>query len=81
MKMFISHKQEDTAIARAIANKLNSLGKDYYLDALDSTICGSGKRLTDHIKTALNGCTDIIVVMTERTRLSQWVFFEVGMAT
>ena len=81
MKMFISHKQEDTAIARAIANKLNSLGKDYYLDALDSTICGSGKRLTDHIKTALNGCTDIIVVMTERTKRSQWVFFEVGMAT
>ena len=81
MKMFISHNQEDTAIARSIANKLNSLGKDYYLDALDSTICGSGKRLTDHIKTALNDCTDIIVVMTERTKRSQWVFFEVGMAT
>lgn len=70
MKMFTSHKQEDTAIASAIANKLNLLGTDYYLDALGSTICGSGKILTDYIKTALNGCTDIIVVMTERTKQS-----------
>ena len=81
MKIFISHKKEDVVIARTIANKLRSLGKNYYLDALDSTICGSGKKLTDHIKFALNDCTDIIVVMTEKTRKSQWVFFEVGMAT
>lgn len=81
MKMFISHKQEDADIAKMIADKLKSLGKDYYLDVLDSTISGNGKKLTDHIKSALNDCTDIIVVMTEKTSLSQWVYFEVGMAT
>ena len=78
MKIFISHKKEDVVIARTIANKLRSLGKNYYLDALDSTICGSGKKLTDHIKFALNDCTDIIVVMTEKTRKSQWFFLRWG---
>ncbi len=81
MKMFISHKKEDAAIAKAVADKLASIGKDYYLDVLDSTISGNGKKLTDHIKSALNDCTDIIVVMSENTKRSQWVFFEVGIAT
>ena len=33
-----------------------------------------------HIKRNLNDCTDIIVIMSEATRLSQWVPFEVGMS-
>ena len=33
-----------------------------------------------NIKQSLNDCTDIIVVMSEATRYSQWVPFEVGMA-
>lgn len=51
----------------------------YCLDILDFTITGSGKELTDHIKQSLNACTDIIVVMSEATRYSQWVPFEVEM--
>ena len=30
--------------------------------------------------TVANDCTDIIVIMSEATRLSQWVPFEVGMS-
>lgn len=52
----------------------------YYLDILDFTITGSGKALTYHIKQSLNDCTDIIVVMSEATRYSQWISFEVRMA-
>lgn len=40
----------------------------------------SGKKLTDHIRRNLNQCTDIIVIMSEITRYSQWVPFEIGMA-
>ena len=80
IKFFISHKKEDAYTANKIANELKAMNVPYYLDILDFTITGSVKALTDHIKQSLNDCTDIIVVMSETTRYSQWVPFEVGMA-
>ena len=47
---------------------------------LDDSVNGGGKALTDHIKSNLNDCTDIIVVMSEATKRSWWVPFEIGMA-
>lgn len=80
MKIFISHKKEDSHVASQIAAELRSVGVGYYLDVFDDSVSGSGKELTNHIKANLNDCTDIIVVMSEITRFSQWVPFEVGMA-
>lgn len=80
MKIFISHKQEDALTANQIASELRAIHVDYYLDLLDSSVTQSGRELTNHIRNSLNNCTDIIVVMSEITRYSQWVPFEVGMA-
>lgn len=80
MKFFISHKQEDAYIANRIANELHALNISFYLDLLDFHITRSGKELTDHIKANLNDCTDIIVIISQNTKLSQWVPFEVGMS-
>lgn len=80
MKFFISHKQEDESIALNIAHALHILGIPYYLDTLDYSIASNGKELTDHIKNKLNDCTEILVVISDKTRYSQWVPFEVGMA-
>lgn len=80
MKIFISHKQEDALAANQIASELRAIHVDYYLDLLDSSVTQSGRELTNHIRNNLNNCTDIIVVMSEITRYSQWVPFEVGMA-
>lgn len=80
MKVFISHKQEDSKTAESLARRLRLNNIDYYLDVLDPMVAGDGKQLTDHIKQALNACTDIMVVMSEKTRYSQWVPFEIGMA-
>lgn len=80
MKVFISHKKEDELVAKQIAIRLKKDNIEYYLDVLDPTITGSGERLTEHIKSSLGTCTDIIVVMSEKTKYSQWVPFEVGMA-
>ena len=81
IKIFISHKKEDSYTANKIANELKAMYVPYYLDILDFTTTGNGKELTDHIKQNLNDCTDIIVIMSEATRYSQWVPFEVGMAS
>ena len=80
MKVFISHKKEDSLEARRIKLELDILGVEAYLDLLDSSIIGGGKSLTDHIKSQLNQCSDIIVVMSEATKNSWWVPFEIGMA-
>lgn len=81
MKIFISHKQEDYAIAAWLDEEFKSYNIDTYLDLIDDTITKDGKALTEHIRRSLNSCTDIIVVMSEKTKLSQWVPFEVGMST
>lgn len=79
-KVFISHKQEDSVIAEMICKNLNELGVQAYLDLLDYEICAKGKELTEHIKKRLNNCSDILVVMSNKTEESWWVPFEIGMA-
>lgn len=80
ISIFISHKKEDGETAALIAKELNRINVHCYLDLLDTKMTKNGKELTDHIKNNLNKCTDIIVVMSEITKLSQWVPFEVGMS-
>ena len=80
MKFFISHKQEDAYTALQIENELKKLGIQAYLDVLDSMVTSNGREMTQHIKEKINDCTDIIVIISERTRASQWVPFEVGIA-
>jgi len=80
MKVFISHKQEDSSIAIEVLNALRSYGVDAYLDLLDGNLSYDAKQLTQHIKNRLNECTDLLVVISDKTRFSQWVPFEVGMA-
>ena len=48
MKVFISHKQEDSFTANQIANELKSCNVAYYLDVLDESMTQNGKELTDH---------------------------------
>ena len=80
MKVFISHKQEDDIFAKFVHRAFELHGVESYLDVLDDSIVENGEALTNHIKKQLNTCTDIIVVMSEKTRFSWWVPFEIGMA-
>lgn len=80
MKVFISHKNADAPVALRISNALKALSVEAYLDLLDDSITGKGEELTKHIKKKLNECTDILVVLSESTKTSWWVPFEIGMA-
>ncbi|URZ04710.1 toll/interleukin-1 receptor domain-containing protein [Clostridium felsineum] len=80
MTIFISHKREDSTIAGYICNELTKLNVKAYLDVLEGNLLLEGKQLTDHIKERINSCTDILVVMSDRTKDSWWVPFEIGMA-
>lgn len=80
MKVFISHKREDLELAKKIVNQLNLLKVPCYLDELDHYIYDSDKDLTSHIKSKMHDCTDLLVLMTNKTKDSWWVPFEIGMA-
>lgn len=80
MKVFISHKDSDRTTALKVLNVLTSNKVEAYLDVLDNSIVQKGELLTKHIRTKLNECTDILVVMSENTKASWWVPFEIGMA-
>ena len=81
MKVFISHQQRDSMLAKTICDELKKRGEDAYLDILDDlhNITDS-EHLTEHLKRILSQSTDILVVMTENTYKSWWVPFEIGMA-
>lgn len=80
MKVFISHKDADSLQALLLKRAFENEGVSAYLDVIDSSINGGGQALTEHIKGQLNQCTDIIVLMSEATKYSWWVPFEIGMS-
>lgn len=80
MKIFISHKDADAEQALLIKKEFQKYNITAYLDVLDSNIEKDGEALTKHIKEQLNNCTDIIVLISEETKKSWWVPFEVGMS-
>lgn len=80
MKVFISHKKQDSNTALLIQSAFKRYGAETYLDVLDTSISGGGRVLTEHIKDELNTCTDIIVVISDLTKTSWWVPFEIGMS-
>lgn len=80
MKVFISHKHEDSFTASQIVQKLNESSVDAYLDLLDGELLLKGEKLTKHIKDKLRECTDLMAVVSNITQISWWVPFEIGMA-
>lgn len=80
VKVFISHKKEDSLYALLLKKAFENNGASAYLDVLDNSINGGGEVLTQHIKSQLNQCTDIIVLISDTTKYSWWVPFEIGMS-
>jgi hypothetical protein len=80
MKVFISHKDVDSATAQRIGQVLERYSISYYLDVLNNLTELDGKRLTHNIRQELNKCSHMITVLSENTKQSWWVPFEIGMA-
>lgn len=80
-KIFISHKSEDSNKATWISEFLKSRGISVYLDVLDDDLFGNGEELTNHLRGRLNECTHLLAIITNYTKFSWWVPFEIGLAT
>ena len=52
-----------------------------YLDVIDAQLQKSGPDLADYIRAQLDQCTQLLAVISARTRASWWVPWEIGVAT
>ena len=77
---FISHKGDDTALAESVGDILYEGGLCAYLDKWDSRADGDSPELETHLREVIRKTPSIVAVVTERTPLSWWVPFELGVA-
>lgn len=81
LKVFISHQQQDSRLAAYIAGRLRVLhNMDSYLDLIDPNV-RRGEDLAAHLRRTMGTCTQLLAVVSPATRESQWVPWEVGVAT
>jgi hypothetical protein len=82
IKVFLSHKNEDSDVAGAIAYRLKTHHQiDVYLDVIDRNLEKTGPDLADYIRAEMEKCTQLLAVISAKTSESQWVPWEIGVAT
>ncbi|SDA39673.1 toll/interleukin-1 receptor domain-containing protein [Sinorhizobium sp. NFACC03] len=80
-KVFISHQHADSSLAKQIADRLRSYHSiDSYLDVIDPNLT-RGEDLARHIQQEMGKCNQLLAVISEKTRESWWVPWEIGVAT
>lgn len=82
IKVFLSHQSADSLTAAHVAKRLKERhGIDCYLDLIDPYINRRGEDLAAHIQREMGRCTQLLAVVSEATKGSQWVPWEIGVAT
>lgn len=82
LKIFLSHQKADSELTGRIAARLKvNHGLACYLDLIDPYVGGPVERLADHIRSEMGRCTQLLAVISPSTANSQWVPWEIGMAT
>lgn len=82
IKVFLSHKREDVELAERIARRLRIYhGIDSYLDVIDPKLDQNVLDLAEHIRAEMEKCTELLAVLSAKTARSQWVPWEIGVAT
>ena len=83
--IFISHKKEDEEAAKAIGDYIMDHGFDIYLDLYDCDLqeavsIDNDRLIVKSIKKGLKASTHLLCLVSDKTKLSWWVPYEVGVA-
>lgn len=82
MRVFISHQKDDSNLAADISVYLKTHHKiDCYLDLIDPNASKAGDELGDYLRDVMSKCTQLMAVVSEKTKGSWWVPWEIGIAT
>ena len=80
MNVFISHKREDLALAKACGLHLLRLKISRYLDDDDQSLA-SVEDITAHFLAKIAHASHLLAVISPKTKGSWWVPFEIGAAS
>lgn len=84
--VFLSHKKEDQEIAKELGEFLEKkLDVDIYLDIYDPVLqeavsVDNDAKIVDSVKTGLEKSDILLCIVSDKTKLSWWVPYEVGIA-
>lgn len=82
VKVFLSHQSADSVLAARIEKRLReNHAITSYLDVIDPYIGRRGEDLASHIQVEMSKCTQLLAIVSDTTRHSQWVPWEIGVAT
>jgi len=80
-KVFISHKNTDSVIAKRVADRVKAHGLDVYLDVIDPALRKSGPDLADYLLARMAQCQQLIAIISRETQASWWVPWEIGVGS
>ena len=79
--VFLSHKQEDIDSALLLAECLSiEHNLDVYLDVIDPSVNPNDQELDDYLRAVIRSSISLLVAVSDNTRESWWVPFEIGVA-
>lgn len=80
IRVFISHKKEDSVIATELAKDLDQMGINYWLDVLNPEINQTNDEIiiSNIIELALLNCNYVVAIMTDNSYKSTWIPYEYG---
>lgn len=80
-KVFISHKDLDSHIAEKVAARVRMNGMETYLDTIDDALIEDGPDLSDILLERMGECHQLIAVVSDKTKNSWWVPWEIGVGS
>ena len=80
-RIFISHKNTDTALAISVERRIRANGLDTYLDTIDDALVKDGPDLADMLLQRMQQCNQLIAVVSEQTKDSWWVPWEIAVGS
>jgi len=81
IKVFVSYRNTDLSLAQQVARRVRVNGLDTYLDAVDDALVKDGPDLADHLLGRISECQQLIAVVSNHTKDSWWVPWEIGVGS
>ena len=80
-EVFLSYWHADQSTALGLANDLDRQGRRVYVDVLDDTLMLGQQDLDNALVTAISKSDTMIIIVSDETRGSWWVPWEIGVST
>ena len=79
--VFLSYRHSDQDIALRLAGELYKAGFDVFIDFYDGTLDPADGHIDTALVLAIRNSDTMVIVVSDDTRLSWWVPWEIGVST